>query len=160
LLLLVVHRRTADLVAFRIGPAGSNRPAFAVSGNDDATANGGLAAFLAVETKRMVVDLRNRPGVGAGIADYRVVFAVVFACLLVVRRLPIAADAINGNFDVLSYSLVDTVVFFGAPFASFDLASFSFHVPRFRSWAKQTAAPTRQIASVNTIVLAFMFPPD
>jgi hypothetical protein len=38
LLLFVVHCRTADLVAFRIGPAGSSRPVLAVNRNDDATA--------------------------------------------------------------------------------------------------------------------------
>src|ERR1039458_7365575 len=52
-----------------------------------------------------------------------------------------------------------TVLFFGAPGASFDLASFSFQVPIRVFWAKHTPMPIKHRAKVSTIVLAFMSPP-
>src|SRR5579859_7299214 len=50
-----------------------------------------------------------------------------------------------------------TVVFFMNPGGIVDLASLSFHVPRFGSWAKHTPTPTKHSARVSIrIVLAFM----
>jgi hypothetical protein len=51
-------------------------------------------------------------------------------------------------------------VFFGAPAAIFDLASFNFQVPICVSLAKHTAAATKHIAIDNRIVFVFMFPPS
>jgi hypothetical protein len=56
-LLLVVDRRTADLLSVRINSARGDRAALAVGRHDNATANGGLAAIFDVETQRTVVDL-------------------------------------------------------------------------------------------------------
>ena len=62
-LLPVVHRGAADLLALRISSARGDRTAFVVSRHNNATGNGGLAAFLDVEPQRMVVDLREGPRV-------------------------------------------------------------------------------------------------
>src|ERR1700678_3907176 len=52
-----------------------------------------------------------------------------------------------------------TVLFFGAPGLSFDLASFSFQVPRFGFWAKPSVRPAKQVTTVRIIVLVFMLSP-
>jgi hypothetical protein len=52
------------------------------------------------------------------------------------------------------------VLFFVAPAANFDLASFSFQVPILASSAaKQTTAAANSAATVNKIVLVFMGAP-
>src|SRR5882757_4521220 len=59
---------------------------------------------------------------------------------------------------ILSPSAAMTVVaIFKPPGGICDLASLSFQVPLFGSWAKHMAAPTKQSASVSKRVLAFMF---
>src|SRR5216117_376967 len=56
-------RRARSSKALRIGSAGGDGAALAVSRYDNATAGGDLAAFLNVEPQRMIVDLRVRPHV-------------------------------------------------------------------------------------------------
>jgi hypothetical protein len=51
------------------------------------------------------------------------------------------------------------VLFFGIPAASFDLASFSFHVPICASLAKHTAPARKHSTRVNTLVFALISPP-
>jgi hypothetical protein len=61
-LLLVVNRGANEPLARRISPGRSHRAAFAIGGDDDATAGGHFAAFLDVESQRTIVDLCKRPG--------------------------------------------------------------------------------------------------
>jgi hypothetical protein len=48
-------------------------------------------------------------------------------------------------------------LFFGAIAGIFDLASFNFQVPKFGLLAKLAATARKHRATVNTIVLVFMF---
>jgi hypothetical protein len=52
-----------------------------------------------------------------------------------------------------------TVRFLGIPGASFDLASLSFHVPRFEFAAKHIVKPTKSDRNVRRAVLVFMLSP-
>src|SRR5229473_2394383 len=105
-LLLVVHRSASELLALRIGSGDGDGAGFAVGRDDAATGNRNLVALLVGERQGLIVDFLIGPRIRAPIPCDRVVFAVVLARPLTVRRLAVAVGAVRRDFHTVSGGLV------------------------------------------------------
>src|SRR6266542_6583362 len=93
-LLLVVRRHARDLLAGRISGDCGNRATLAISRDGDAARDDRLAVVLDGKVQCAIVDFRVGPRIGSRVASDGIVFAVVLAGPLVMRRLAIAADPV------------------------------------------------------------------
>lgn len=121
LLLLVVHRRVFDLLAFRIGSAYGESAALAIGGYHDLPTENHLAIFLVGQLGRMRIHRFVGPHIRSRIAGEGIIFPIEFSRPLVVGGLAVAIDAIHCNFYAVTCNLIGNCVVLYRPRGNFRL---------------------------------------